>query len=185
MVGFFFFFPFIFIYLDPGELLQTTYILLDLTPLLQLSRIIFRLSELARRLLFPIGCLSILNSNQIFSSLISRRRWRSYTQAEKIWYMVYHWFNWKSIRVFCQDFNCKYVDQCSSHSVFGNMWRGARIWLSEDWRRKQFSFARLGILVYHKNIENNSAPITTIIKKILKTKGGLKLNNQKKLAFPC
>lgn len=65
------------------------------------------------------------------------------------------------------------------------MWRGARIWLSEDWRRKQFSFARLGILVYHKNIENNSAPITTIIKKILKTKGGLKLNNQKKLAFPC
>lgn len=31
--------------------------------------------------------------------------------------VVYH-INWKLIGVFCQDFNCKYVDQCLSYSNF-------------------------------------------------------------------
>ena len=51
--------------------------------------------------------------------------WRSYTQQRKV--TVYHWFNWKSTGVFGQDFKCKYVDQRSSHSVFGNSSRGVRI----------------------------------------------------------
>ena len=43
---------------------------------------IIRMSFVNR--LFPIGCLSTLNSNPIFSSLVSRRMWRSYTHREKL-----------------------------------------------------------------------------------------------------
>lgn len=47
---------------------------------------IIRMSFVNR--LFPIGCLSILNSNQIFSSLVSRRMWKSYTHREKLWFIT-------------------------------------------------------------------------------------------------
>lgn len=83
MVGFFLFL-FIFKYMDP----QDTYMLLDLIPPPDHSRIIFRLSGLARVLLsfylFPVDCPSTLNSKQAFSLLTYRRMWRSYTYTEKM-----------------------------------------------------------------------------------------------------
>ena len=59
MVGFFFFSPCIFKYLDPRGLIQTTYMQLDLTPLPEHSVIIFRLSELAR-MLFVKFCVPLV-----------------------------------------------------------------------------------------------------------------------------
>lgn len=95
----------------------------DLTPLPEHSRIIFGLSALARMsfvklFLFPIGCLSILNSNQIFSSLVHGRMWRSYRYTKKMRFTTGSTEN--QLAYFAKILR-KYVHQCSSHSIFGNM----------------------------------------------------------------